>query len=157
MTAQFTEILHLRGEKLSLCSQPLDGYLDSAANPIKFEATSTALWRGYVGSWTIENERLYLTKLSGNTQTDEGLKKVVLTDLFPGYPDGVFAHWYTGEMRCPQGELLKYVHGGYASSYEKDLFIDVRQGVVVGERVVENGQSESTVKKGYVLAGLTNF
>jgi hypothetical protein len=77
--------------------------------------------------------------------------------MFPGYPDGVFAHWYTGEMRCPQGELLKYVHGGYASSYEKDLFIDVRQGVVVGERVVENGQSESTVKKGYVLAGLTNF
>jgi len=157
MTAQFTEILHLRGEKLSLCSQPLDGYLDSAANPIKFEATSTALWRGYVGSWTIENDRLYLTKLSGNTQTDEGLKKVDLTDMFPGYPDGVFAHWYTGEMRCPQGELLKYVHGGYASSYEKDLFIDVRQGVVVGERVVENGQSESTVKKGYVLAGLTNF
>ena len=93
MTAQFTEILHLRGEKLSLCSQPLDGYLDSAANPIKFESTSTALWRGYVGSWTIENDRLYLTKLSGNTQTDEGLKKVVLTDLFPGYPDGVFAHW----------------------------------------------------------------
>ena len=157
MTAQFSEILHLRGEKLSLCSQPLDSYLDSAANPIKFEATSTALWRGYVGSWTIENNRLYLTKLSGNTQTDEGLKKVVLTDMFPGYPDGVFAHWYTGEMRCPQGELLKYVHGGYASSYEKDLFIDVRQGVVVGERVVENGQSESTVKKGYVLAGLTNF
>jgi hypothetical protein len=157
MTAQFTEILHLRGEELSLCSQPLDGYLDSAANPIKFKATSTALWRGYVGSWTIENDRLYLTKLSGNTQTDEGLKKVVLTDMFPGYPDGVFAHWYTGEMRCPQGELLKYVHGGYASSYEKDLFIDVRQGVVVGERVVENGQSESTVKKGYVLAGLTNF
>jgi hypothetical protein len=157
MTAQFTEILQLRGEELSLCSQPLDGYLDSAANPIKFKATSTALWRGYVGSWTIENDRLYLTKLSGNTQTDEGLKKVVLTDMFPGYPDGVFAHWYTGEMRCPQGELLKYVHGGYASSYEKDLFIDVRQGVVVGERVVENGQSESTVKKGYVLAGLTNF
>lgn len=157
MTAQFSEILHLRGEKLSLCSQPLDGYLDSAANPIKFEATSSALWRGYVGSWTIENDRLYLIKLSGNTQTDEGLKKVVLTDMFPGYPDGVFAHWYTGEMRCPQGELLKYVHGGYASSYEKDLFIDVRQGVVVGERVVENGQSESAVKKGYVLAGLTNF
>ena len=157
MTAQFTEILQLRGEKLSLCSQPLDGYLDSAANPIKFESTSTALWRGYVGSWTIENDRLYLTKLSGNTQTDEGLKKVVLTDMFPGYPDGVFAHWYTGEMRCPQGELLKYVHGGYASSYEKDLFIDVCQGVVVGESVVENGQSESTVKKGYVLAGLTNF
>ena len=157
MTAQFAEILHLRGEKLSLCSQPLDGYLDSAANPIKFESTSTALWRGYVGSWTIENDRLYLTKLSGNTQTDEGLKKVALTDMFPGYPDGVFAHWYTGEMRCPQGELLKYVHGGYASSYEKDLFIDVRQGVVVGERVVENGQSESPVKKGYVLAGLTNF
>ena len=47
MTAQFAEILHLRGEKLSLCSQPLDGYLDSAANPIKFESTSTALWRGY--------------------------------------------------------------------------------------------------------------
>ncbi|MFZ4711843.1 MAG: hypothetical protein ACOYMH_18585, partial [Zwartia sp.] len=62
-----------------------------------------------------------------------------LADVFPDYPNGVFAHWFTGELRCPQGERLRYVHRGFDSKYEKDLFITVRSGVVIGERLVVNG------------------
>jgi hypothetical protein len=42
----------------------------------------------------------------------------------------VFAHWYCGTIRAPQGKLLKYEHGGYASEYERDLLIRVRKGIV---------------------------
>jgi hypothetical protein len=47
----------------------------------------------------------------------------------------------TGEYRCPMGKLLNYVHMGYASLHEKDLFLAFKQGELVSERVVENGRS----------------
>ena len=68
--------------------------------------------------------------------------EVTLLDVFPQFPEGLFAHWYSGELRCPRGKLLNYVHGGYMSTYEEDLFIEVQNGVVVGERLVVNGKAE---------------
>jgi len=168
MTAQCSEYLLLRGERLSLCTQPLAPYLETGGNPIKLDAASTACWRGYVGTWAIEGglkgaleggfegDRLYLVKLKGTSRTEAGWLERSLADLFPDYPDGVFAHWFTGELRCPRGKLLKYVHGGYASRYEQDLFINVVRGVVVGERVVINGVAEPDATDGYTVAASTS-
>jgi hypothetical protein len=142
MTAQFTELLLLRGEKLSLCTEPLAPYLESGANQITFDAETSACLRGYEGTWAIESDRLYLVKLQGGSVTNAGWIERSLVDLFPEYPDGVFAHWFTGELRCSKGQLLNYVHGGYASQYEQDLFIEVVRGVVVSERLVVNGIAE---------------
>jgi hypothetical protein len=63
-----------------------------------------------------------------------------LKDLFPTQIlDGrVFASWYSGELRVPEGKLLQYVHMGYGSVYERERFIQVKAGVVVSERVVDN-------------------
>ena len=145
MTAQCPETLLLRGEKLSLCTEPLAPYLESGANQITFDAETSACWRGYEGTWAIESGQLYLVKLQGGSDTNAGWVERSLADLFPEYPDGVFAHWYTGELRCTKGQLLDYVHGGYASQYEQDLFIDVVRGVVVSERLVVNGVAEPDV------------
>ena len=69
----------------------------------------------------------------------------------------VFAHWFTGELRCPSGALLHYVHGGYGSTYESDLFLRVQRGVVLEERTVVNGQAEPDASKEYLLAGMTTY
>ncbi len=156
MTAQFSETLFHRGEKLSLCTEPLAVYLETCNTRIKFDAEWTACWRGYQGTWAIEGDRLYLVKLKGTSRTGAGWIKRSLGDLFPDYPDGVFAHWFTGELRCTKGKLLKYVHGGYASRYEQDLFIDVVRGVVVGEHVVVNGVAEPDAAEGYTVAAYTS-
>ena len=37
--------------------------------------------------------------------------------------------------------LCPSVHSGFESKYEKDLFITVRSGVVIGERLVVNGDA----------------
>ena len=37
----------------------------------------------------------------------------------------VFASWFTGLLRIPQGKLLKYVHGGFGSLQERDLIISI--------------------------------
>ncbi|MFM8509872.1 MAG: hypothetical protein ACKOCU_06045, partial [Betaproteobacteria bacterium] len=54
------------------------------------------------------------------------------------FPHRVFAHWYSGTLRVPQGELLKYRHMGWASTFERDLLIDVEDGVVKGMQVQQN-------------------
>lgn len=65
--------------------------------------------------------------------------EVTVASLFPE-SDGarVFAGWYSGELRCPQGERVRYVHCGFGSVYERDLLIHVENGVVVSEQVREN-------------------
>lgn len=138
MTAQVTESLLFREEPLSMCSTPLDIYL--IQHGIRFKSETTANWRGYKGHWEVKGSeeagyRLYLVKL---TACLEYPKKVGLDYLFPEFPNGVFAHWFSGEVRCPRGKLLNYVHGGYASSYEEDLFIEFKEGVLQGTRVVKN-------------------
>jgi len=157
MTAQSSEKLVYKGETHSLCSQPLGPFVENNKLPLKFYATSTALWRGYIGTWTIESRHLYLVKLKGTIKEGEYLKDVALDALFPDYPDGVFAHWYTGTLRCPMGGLLKYVHGGYGSVYEEDLIIDISKGVVTDERVVRNGTASPDARKGYALGAATFF
>lgn len=142
MTAQFSEILIHQGKELMLCSEPLGPFLKFSASALKFHSPHTALWRGYVGTWRIENDRLYLIKLEGTVWTGSVVCDVGLDALFPDYPDGVFAHWFTGELRCPIGAMLHYVHQGYGRTYEQDLFLRVKQGVVLSERVVVNGKAD---------------
>lgn len=142
MTAQASELLIHQGQELRLCETPLDDYLDSIGRHIKFEASSSDLWRGYVGTWENINGRLYLVALEGCMVIDNKFTEVSLQDVFPKFPEGLFAHWYSGELRCPRGKLLNYQHGGFMSTYEEDLFIEVRNGLVIGERVVVNGKAE---------------
>jgi hypothetical protein len=121
MTAQISEILHYQGRKQRMCTEPLGDYFALAGITPGFVVSSTALWRGYVGEWDIRDGRLYLIKLTG---TLEGDKPASLETFFPGYPDRVFAHWYSGQVRLPMGKQLKYVHGGYGRTYAQDLLID---------------------------------
>jgi hypothetical protein len=46
---------------------------------------------------------------------------------------------------------------GYSSTYEKDLFIRIQNGVVLGDREITYGVSESGKTDGYVLAAATTF
>jgi len=143
MTAQFSEVLKHRGETLALCTYPLNVYWKSSGNPIELQSTSTGCWRGYVGTWQINGDRLYLVEFWGNRKGESDYEQVGLADVFPNYPDGVFAHWFTGELRCPRGEWLRYLGSRSNSQFERDLIIHVRSGVVIGEREVINGVAES--------------
>ena len=157
MTAQIPEKMIYKGEELSLCDEPLHYYMQTVAKDLKLEAPSSALWRGYVGTWTIEDGRLYLVKLKGYKSSDSGALEIELGEVFPDYPDGVFAHWFTGELRCPMGGLLEYVHGSYASRYEMDLFLKLEKGVLVSERIVNNGHAEPNAPHGYRINAMTTF
>lgn len=133
MTAQAGERLIFKGEETWMAAEPLNQFLQNR-NDIKFKSPSTACWRGYYGQWEIKEGKLYLIGLKAYI---EGYKEVGLNYLFPGN-DVVFANWFSGKIRIPQGELLDYVHMGYASLYEKDMILVFEGGVLINEYIVDN-------------------
>ena len=155
MTAQMPERLTYKGEQLSLAEEPLWAFFKLAGSKPPMAKSSSALWRGYIGSWEITNERLYLVGIDGRLKDGSAL---TLDLLFPGFPDRVFAHWYSGDMRIPRGKLLNYVHAGYASVYEGDLILQIERGVVVSGRVLHNGKApKGSGPEGYRIDALTTF
>ena len=118
-----------------MCTEPLNDYLKMNGEKPVFEWQHTACRRGYEGTWEISDGKLYLIQLSGVTKAGE---TVNLETLFPNFAERVFADWYTGTARIPQGKMLEYIHGGYASIYERDLFIEFDEGVVTQTRTRKN-------------------
>jgi len=143
MTAQVAERLIYGDKEIPLFTNPLSLYLKQTG--ISFESPHTANWRGYVGTWEIiESDgvgRLYLVKLLAHKTYEE---IIGLSDVFPSL-DKVFAHWFTGELRCPQGAQLEYIHMGYASTYEYDLLMNFKQGVLVEKHARHNTMPDREV------------
>lgn len=135
MTAQFSEHLSYNGEQLSMQAEPLAPFLDAMPTPPAFQDFCTACWRCYVGHWEINDKRLYLLDIEANWENGTPVR---LDQLFPNHPHRVFAHWFTGTIRCGQGELLNYVHMGFGSTYERDLLLDIENGVLIKAEVRHN-------------------
>jgi hypothetical protein len=136
MTAQIQDNIIYKSVPHSMASEPLGPYLKQMELKHDLVALSTACWRGYTSSWLIENEKLYLTDFKGRSKSQG---EVDMNYLFPGQTK-VFANWFKGEIRLPQGPMLEYVHMGYGSVYLEDLFIKIEKGIVVGERMVDNSE-----------------
>lgn len=120
-------------------TEPLREYLNESGAKFRFRANSSALWRGYIGRWEIVDGQLFLIGLDG---TLEDGAKATLSTVFPNASDRVLAYWYSGTLRIPKGRRLKYVHMGYGSIFEYDLFLEVLQGHVVATRLHRNEVSE---------------
>ena len=95
---------------------------------------STDCKRGYIGEWEIVEDKLFLIGLEGHPEENE---RFTMDFLFPNQQK-VFAEWFSGEIKIPQGKLLHYEHLGYASIFERDLFMEFNKGVLVGSREVDN-------------------
>jgi hypothetical protein len=151
MTAQLSDSLEYRGETLRLTTLPLSSYWrisgsqrdpqpepdpETEAEELNaFADMGTWCWRRHTAHWRIELDHLYLVAIHGRYKSGA---RVMLEDFFPGYPERVFAHWFSGELRCPLGALLEYVHAGFASRYAETLVITVERGVVKGQRYIDN-------------------
>lgn len=160
MTAQASDSLFHDGQHFWLASEPLGGaWAHRGRDAPFFVPMNTACWRGYVARWAIRDGRLYLTGLEGTVAhsiTDEELLlgregsegPATLETLFPGEPPPIPADWVTGTLHARRGELLHYVHMGYESTFQESRFIDVVDGRVTGERVVDNGRPPDPPKSG---------
>ncbi|HZK94125.1 MAG TPA: hypothetical protein VFC67_07950 [Prolixibacteraceae bacterium] len=71
MTAQAYEKLIYKGETYPLASEPLSGYLQQISPEPQFLIRNTSCWRGYIGTWEIADERLFLISLNGQSKASE--------------------------------------------------------------------------------------
>lgn len=139
MTAQQMEKLIFNGKEVSVATEPLDPYLSNLKEKPKLFPPSSTCWRGYVGTWEIKNDKLYLIAFEGYTvnMVERRYWQVGMDFIFPNHKE-VFAEWFTGELRIPQGDMLEYVHGGYESTFESDLLLVFKNGHLSGQRTVDN-------------------
>ena len=133
MTTQAGEILSYNGEKTTIATEPLKPYLETRSD-INFIFKSTALVRGYIGTWKIKNKKLYLVSLIGFIENNE---KVDLNCLFPNKKE-VFADWFSGQIKIPDGNLLKKINLGYASVFERDRVLNFNKGIWITDDTIYN-------------------
>jgi len=146
MTAQIRDKILYKNIRYCLSSEPLSAYL--CKNKINmFKELNTACWRGYVADWKIEDNKLYLVniKLPSFPRRKEANKiKEPFTSmekLFPGQTK-VHANWVTSTLLIKTGELIEYIHMGYESIYEIDIYLKFENGELIEERIVNNTSKE---------------
>jgi len=150
MTAQITDILNYQDMAHSICNEPLSKILKDRS--IKFHTPHTALWRGYTGTWRLIEDKLYLVGIKA--YLDE--KSIVdLNYLFPNHKE-VFADWFTGEIKINLGKLIEYRHFGYASIYEKNIFLAFENGVLKSQRTHNNNSLLTRIRRRIMKMLLSN-
>ena len=95
-----------------------------------------------MASWLVEDGHLYLNEIKDILGEDGNVLN--LETVFPGYADGVFAHWYSGTFNLPQGEIIK--PSPHWNIFERDLILVFRKGVLISENVVANKIAEDEVE-----------
>lgn len=133
MTAQICDNIDYEGRRMgvgcdiSLCKHPRIKYIEKGERD-HFLTESTACWRGYIASWTIKDNQLFLADIQG------------CLELVGSEP--LLATWVSEKIRLVSGEIVKYVHMGYYSTYEYEIVLKVKKGRVV--RVVEETENQPT-------------
>ena len=138
MTIQAGDILSYSGEKTTIAIEPLKPYLETRSD-VGFIFKSTALVRGYIATWEIRNKKLYLASLVGFIENN---KQVDLNYLFPKQTE-VFANWFSGDIRIPEGDLLQKINIGYASVFARDRLLNFNKGILISETLKDNTKSEN--------------
>ena len=136
MTAQVDEILIFDGNKTSISfhpplprSHPGIMKVDNRGSKIAGAVIgSTACWRGYIGTWEIQNDRLYLVNIVGCYQ---------MVDDAP-----IFADWVSGLICVPQGKLV-YCDRSGVKVYEQEIHLQIEQGTVIESTIIDSNYSQS--------------
>ena len=151
MTIQARDRLSHNGKKTTIASEPLKPYLKTRSD-VSFIFKSTALVRGYIGSWKIKNKKLYLVSFLGfiknNVQVD-------LKYLFQNKTE-VFAYWFSGDIRIPEGDLLQKINDAGKTllivTHELDIanmckrIVHLRDGIIVEDKKVSQIKANQYVE-----------
>lgn len=143
------ERLEWHGKNYELRSEPLEQrYPDRVARPRFMPAPlrEAGADRGYVGSWRLEDDRLYLVDIDAWLCADAAsraadCRRATLPELF-GAAQGkpVFADWYSGELTFPDGALLHRDGTSYGALHERTIRITLKAGKVTRIETIDNAQ-----------------
>jgi len=130
-SSQSPERIRYQNSEYAMHTLPLEFYF-SASNPRPefLEETSSACWRGYTGRWEIREDRLFLAMLNHG----DGGDAIALESVIAGAAGAVKASWFSGTLALPQGKVVRPVHMGFGTRYERSILIEIENGTVVATR-----------------------
>jgi len=134
------------GGEYSLHGTPLEQFFLLHPEVTRPEMPSTALSRGYVATFEIRNDSLFLREVGVECEykeIDDSLRyhcESGMADFFPGESE-VFCNWSTGVLGIAYGmEVNDWVHyysvgfSGFVSTSVHYVLIEVNQGLVTDRR-----------------------
>ena len=125
MTIQAGELLFYEGEKHYLINVP--SIPDSIIQliPRNLYEKSTACYRGYVATWEIKDEKLYLTDLSSSNY------EFIQSPPF-------LADWFNGQIKFGTGN--KKLSSSWVSVYDYkfEIHLTIENGLVIEDNIFEN-------------------
>lgn len=133
MTSQIPDTIYYQGRRCQLMATPLEAYFEQGAARPELDCTYSALWRGYIATWRLVDGQLFLVHLRLGMAD---APKLTLGTVFPGQGRRVFASWFTGRLRIPEGRCLASWEGGFMSAYERETLAEVQDGRVISERTL---------------------
>lgn len=144
-TGQVPDYLVVGNDTIAIFSNPLEQYFEKVGNReiIGLKGCgSTACWRGYKAIWKLQNDSLFLTAITSChtgdwcTDTRDADLDLMFGDDYKN--NSVFASWVTGEIMAPKGELVQYIHMGYASVYEQEQIFTFKSGIKTKVKIKSN-------------------
>jgi len=137
LTIQISETLLYRGENHYIDDYPLNQYFELAEIVNSYaggaDVCDSYCWNGYIASWSVEKNRLYITDLRSTGRNPVAS----LETLFPHNGGKVFAHWYSGAIKLPRGKVVARDELDQ-DVYERSLILIFLNGVLKYRAEFEN-------------------
>lgn len=138
-TGQASELIIFEGDTLEMLTEPLESFLReheprNQYYPFLENGCSTALWRGYIGLWKLENNELILIDVFACGDRDESIRE----KIFPN-KERIVADWFSGELSIQHGEVIKYNHSAYDRYYEEETVVTLESGFKTNQGHYVNG------------------
>lgn len=135
-TAQIPDKIIYKGRTYKLHSNPLDKYFERyPEKKPKRGIISTALWRGYVATFEVKREEVYLKDVKIEIRNKDSEKQfdtkwISVKDQIIPQGTGIKIDWLNEILILPYGKMVNYVHLGYGSTYSKYILLEVENGTV---------------------------
>ena len=126
MTTQVQERIIIEGERYPLInclSLPKDESIIQIKRKGFIEKSSNC-WRGYVGTWEIKDDKLYLIDFSSG-----------MYDVLVNLP--ILADWITGKGKVATGDIIKGSSWDI-TKYETEMHLTFENGLVINTENFKN-------------------
>lgn len=156
-TSQEPDVLYYKDEKLSLITgwghpSPLELYYVQNRLEYPFKMISTGNYRGHIAAWKIENNKLYLHKISVRSEDYfPSYFNVQSSDLIRDVSGNVFAGWYSGMIK---GVYNYYNYNGERQAY---YYFQIRNGNIVDSACFQEDEYFSILRNADNAAGTSNI
>ncbi len=157
-TAQIPDYIIYKGEKYAMHTNPLEQYFEQFPDKRPEGLQSTALWRGYIATFEIIDDQLCVKDIEVehyDNETQEYSTLSVLNDIFPDEASRRL-DWWSGLMVLPHGEIVQYVHMGYASVYSEYLLLQIESGKLTDSRKFDHEEYEKFKERQFEAFKITD-